>query len=87
MRLYEEICKNIDGALANACVIVPNGGGYFEGVKCVEDFTPERILLRFSVGMAALEGSNFSIKKYGDEDLEISGCITAFFLLENPKKQ
>ena len=94
MRLYEEICKSVDGALANGCVIVPNGGGYFEGVKCVEDFSPERLTLRFFDCQAAVEGRGLSIKKYGDGDLEISGKITAFYLLEqdsffaqNKKKQ
>ena len=42
MRLYEEIFKDTDGASLSRCVIVPNGGGYFEGVKTVEDFSPQR---------------------------------------------
>ena len=81
MRLYEEICKSVDGALANGCVIVPNGGGYFEGVKCVEDFSSESVTLRFADCLAMVEGLGLSIKKYGDGDLELSGKIVAFYLL------
>ena len=82
MRLYEEILKSVDGVSLSRCVIVPNGGGYFEGVKGVEDFSPERIMLRFSQGQAVIEGSAFFIKKYCDGDLEILGKIKAFYLLD-----
>ena len=82
MHLYEEIFKSVDGIANSRCIIVPNGGGYFEGVKSVEDFSPERILLRFSQGLAAVDGRALMIKKYCDGDLEISGRIVAFSLLE-----
>ena len=81
MRLYEEILKSADGVALSRCIIVPNGGGYFEGVKGVEDFSPERIVLRFSQGQAAIEGSALFIKKYCDGDLEVLGKITACYLL------
>ena len=82
MRLYEEIGKSVDGVATSRCVIVPKGGGYFEGVKGVEDFTEERILVRFSVGLAAIEGRALEIKKYCDGDLEIFGSIFAFYFVE-----
>ena len=83
MRLYEEILKSTDGVSISRCILVPNGGGYFEGVKCVEDFSPERIVLRFSQGQTAIEGIGLFIKKYCDGDLEILGKITALYLVND----
>ena len=83
MRLYEEIFKNADGMAFNRAIVVPKGGGYFQGVKGVDDFTPERIVLRFSQGQAAIEGCALHIKKYGDGDLEVAGRIDAFYLVES----
>ena len=75
MRLYDEIFKNADGGAFSRCVIVPCGGGYFEGVKAVGDFSPERIVICFPRETVAAEGENLSIKKYYDGDLQLSGQI------------
>ena len=42
MRLYEEIFKSAEGVAFSRCIFVPKGGGYFEGVKAVDDFSPTR---------------------------------------------
>ena len=44
MRLYEEIFKDVDGVFFARCSVIPRGGGYFEGVKAVEDFSDEKIV-------------------------------------------
>lgn len=75
MRLYEELFKSADGAALSRCIVVPDGGGYFEGVKYVEDFSQEKIVLRFSHCGVEIEGVNLSISKYCDGDLEIGGKI------------
>ncbi len=75
MRLYDEIFKNADGAAFTRCTIVPGGGGYFEGVKGVGDFSSQRIVVYFSKTTVAAEGTNLSIKKYCDGDLQIDGNI------------
>lgn len=75
MRLYDEIFKNADGAALCRCVIVPAGGGYFEGVKAVGEFSPERIELCFIKHRAIVEGKGLTIKKYCDGDLQIFGWI------------
>ena len=75
MRLYDEIFKNTDGVAFARCTIVPGGGGYFEGVKAVGDFSPERIVICFPKETVAAEGKNLSIKKYYDGDLQLSGSI------------
>ena len=75
MRLYDEILKNTEAGGFARCVITPCGGGYFEGVKAVEDFSTERIILCFSRERVELLGEAFSIKKYYDGDLQVQGKI------------
>lgn len=81
MRLYDEIFKTVDGAGCARCIFVPDGGGYFEGVKYVEDFSAERIALSFPRKRLEIEGKALSIVKYCDGDLEIGGKITALRVL------
>ncbi len=77
MRLYDEIFKNTDGAALSRCVFIPNGGGYFEGVKSVGDFSSERVLVCFPKTQVSVEGENLTIKKYCDGDLQLAGRIYA----------
>ena len=81
MRLYEEIFKNADGGALCRSVIVPSGGGYFEGVKRLEDFSSERVVVCFPKYQAVIEGEGLFIKKYCLGDLELSGQIFSFYLL------
>ena len=68
MRLYGEIFKSADGTVEflPKCFIVPNGNGYFQGIK------PLR---------AEVVGERLSVKKYCDGDLEIGGKISSFCVL------
>ena len=75
MRLYDEIFKNVQADTFARCIIIPCGGGYFEGVKTVEDFTSERILIRFSHHCVEVLGKALAIKKYCDGDLQVLGQI------------
>ena len=75
MRLYDEIFKNTEGFPFARCTIVPGGGGYFEGVKAIGDFSPERIVICFHRCCVAAEGKGLSVKKYYDGDLQLSGQI------------
>lgn len=75
MRLYDEIFKNADGGAFARCVIVPCGGGYFEGVKAVGDFSPQRIVLCFPKESVEVVGEGLTIKKYCDGDLQLAGEI------------
>lgn len=78
MRLYEEIFKNVEGAAFARCVLAVGGNGYFEGVKSVGDFSPERIVLYFPRERVEIEGENLSIGKYYDGDLLLCGKILSF---------
>ena len=81
MRLYDEIFKNANGEGFSRCVITPCGGGYFEGVKAVEDFSPQRIVLRFPRHSVEVLGETLVIKKYCDGDLQVFGKILSLHTL------
>lgn len=85
MRLCGELFKNADGISFHRCTVVPLGGGYFEGVKSVGDFTPTRIEILFPKERVWIEGENLCIKKYCDGDLQIEGKIR-LLQVETPLK-
>jgi hypothetical protein len=80
MRLNNEILKKWnarEGELFASVryTVVLGHGGYFQGVKTVSEFSPERIVLCFRRAEIEIEGKNFVIEKYSDGDLELSGEI------------
>jgi hypothetical protein len=75
MRLYDEIFKNADGAAFARCIVVPGGGGYFEGVKSVEDFSDARVVICFPRETVEIAGKGLTIRKYCDGDLQVAGNI------------
>ncbi len=81
MRLYEELFKSADGGALSRCIWIPRGGGYFQGVKAVGDFSPERIVICFPKDEVEAVGRGLSIKKYCDGDLELSGCLLSVRVL------
>ncbi len=82
MRLYGELFKNPEGVSFSRCTFVPAGGGYFEGVKSVGDFSPERVVLYFPRHSVEITGQGLSIRKYCDGDLQLFGKITALQVSE-----
>ena len=85
MRLYEEIFKNADGFALARYTIVVGGGGYFEGVKAVGDFSPCQVVLYFQKQSLIVEGEELRISKYCDGDLEIAGKIVAIRDVDAPQ--
>ncbi len=81
MRLYDEIFKNTEGASLCRCAFVPEGGGYFEGVKAVGEFSPEKIVLCFPKRDIEVTGRELIIGKYYDGDLRLLGKITQIRVL------
>ena len=77
MRLYDEIFKDPGGSACARCVVVPGGGGYFEGVKSVGDFSSEKIVIYFPRQAVEIYGVDLAIKKYYDGDLHIGGRVSA----------
>ena len=87
MRLYDEIFKNADAGAFSRCIVVPNGGGYFEGVKAVGDFSDARVVVCFPSATVEVEGKSLSIKKYCDGDLQLSGEIYALRVVREGETQ
>ena len=88
MRLYDEIFKSVEGVAFARCTIVPGGGGYFEGVKTVGDFSSERVVVYFPREEIEVLGEGLGIKKYCDGDLQISGRVYAVKVLsQTPSKR
>ena len=87
MRLYDEIFKSVDGAALARYTVAIGGGGYFEGVKSVGDFSPEKIVLYFPRESVEIEGEELSIKKYCDGDLELSGKIVCLRVVGGEQKR
>jgi hypothetical protein len=83
MRLYDEIFKSVDGLGQARCIFVPDGEGYFQGVKSVGDFSSERIILYFPKLELEIEGQNLSIAKYCDGDLRLAGKIVSVRLMKD----
>ncbi len=82
MRLYDEIFKDEEGKGLARCILSLSGGGYFEGVKAVGEFAPDKILLCFPHRSVEIEGENLTVKKYCDGDLQLSGKITLCRVIE-----
>ena len=82
MRLYDEIFKNASGMALSRYTVAVQGGGYFEGVKAVRDFSPEKVVLFFPRGSVEVEGVSLSIAKYCDGDLKLDGKITLVRLVD-----
>ena len=85
MRLYDELFKNAEGNSFTRCTIIPLGGGYFEGVKSVGDFTPNRLEIWFAKEKVVIDGEDFSIRKYCDGDLQMDGKIYRLQVEKLPK--
>ena len=77
MRLHEELFRGVDALTSARYTVTVNGGGYFQGVKAVGDFSSESIVLYFPHGCVEVQGESLSIAKYLDGDLEIRGKIFA----------
>lgn len=88
MRLYGEILKKLGGGgtedlFAGArYTVLPGRGGYFQGVRTVNEFSPCRVVLCFRRAVLEIEGGGFVIEKYCDGDLELSGRIASVKLTE-----
>ena len=77
MRLYDEIFKNASGMALSRYTVAVQGGGYFEGVKAVGDFSSEQIVLYFPHASVQIDGVDLSIGKYCDGDLRLKGKVRA----------
>ena len=80
MRLYDEIFKSVDGVAVARCLLVPGGEGYLEGVKSVEEFSPERLVICFSKNRVEIEGEGLSISITCARSAVLPACLHFFAL-------
>ena len=84
MRLYDEIIHS-EGwtSFAGARVLfIPLRATYFEGVKGLGDFSPERVDVYLPSCALSVEGEGLSIGKYSDGDLSVLGKIHSLSVKE-----
>ncbi len=81
MRLYEEILRDVFGDSAAKYTVCVGGGGYFQGVKAVGDFSPNLLVLHYPRAKLQVQGEGLCIRKYCEGDLEIAGSIYAVELI------
>ena len=77
MRLFSEIAKSLSAELGVGIqyTVLDGQGGYFQNVKRITEFSPERIVLRGKKGTVRVEGKNLSIGKYYAGDVAVKGEI------------
>lgn len=67
------------------CRLEIGGGGYFESVKSLGEFSKEKIVLYFSKIALEIQGRNFEIGKFYDGDLQLLGAIESVRVLDFEK--
>jgi len=86
MRLFSEIAKQLSAEgfeTARILYTVADGrGGYFQNVKRVLEFTPERIVLQGKRGAVRIEGKSLSLGKYFGGDATVLGEISCVSRVE-----
>ena len=76
MELFREISRSLKAETgAGVSFTVLEGGGYFQNVKRIEEFSSETILLRGKKGKVRLIGRDLSLSKYYAGDVAVLGEI------------
>ena len=75
MELLQQILREAGADVGCAVTLIPDFGGYFKGVKRVEEFSEEKIILIAHKKRWLIAGENLSIDKYFEQDLFIRGTI------------
>ena len=76
MELFKEISRSLKSETgAGVSFTVLEGGGYFQNVKRIEEFSSETILLRGKKGKVRLIGRDLSLSKYYAGDVAVLGEI------------
>ena len=75
MELLQQILKEAGADTLCSVTIIPDFGAYFKGVKCVEEYSQESIILIAHKRRWQVYGENLSIDKYFEQDLLIRGSV------------
>lgn len=82
MGWYGKLFKSADGLCVQKYTVAVSGGGYFEGVKKLGDFTPEKIQIYYPHAVIEIAGTDLKIAKFLDGDLQIDGKITGVLQIQ-----
>lgn len=77
MNLLSEIKRQL-GAASGSCMqytVVDGVGGYFQNVRKIREFSPEKILLEGKSALFSVIGERLSVGKYLGGDLIVNGQI------------
>ena len=85
MRLHEELFKGADGWASARYTVTVGGGGYFQGVKSVGEFSPQSVILYFQKACLVVLGEDLTIAKYADGDLELRGSISSIAIQDKER--
>ena len=80
MGFMENIVKSLglDGFIAEQSfrgVLIGDGAGYFENVRSVKSYSPDKIELVLKKGGLKISGEKLVIKKYCAGDIAVCGTI------------
>ncbi len=75
MKLLQQILKEAGADTDGAITLIPSFGGYFKGVKSVEESSEEKSVIIANKKRWTLVGEKLAIDKYFEQDLLIIGDI------------
>ena len=75
MKLLEQILSELGGDTLKSFTVIPKFGGYFQSVKSIAEYTPQKIVLKLKKYSITLVGEDMQVGKYFEEDIFIKGDI------------
>ncbi len=75
MKLLQQILKEAGADTDGAITLIPAFGGYFKGVKRVEEYSEDKIVIIALKRRWVITGEKLAIDKYFEQDLLIRGDI------------
>lgn len=75
MKLLEQLFLELGGEPLKTFVIQPSFGGYFRGVKNIDEYSSEKIILRLGGEVVTIEGEKLELCKYFQADAFVRGAI------------
>ena len=75
MELLQQILKEAGADTRCSLTLIPDFGAYFKGVKRVDEFSEEKIILTANKKRWQVVGENLSIDKFFEQDLFIRGSV------------
>lgn len=75
MKLLEQILNELGADTLKSFTVIPTFGGYFQSVRSIAEYSPQKILLVLKKTVVTIEGEKLEIGKYFEQDIFIKGNI------------